>query len=212
MIETVTLRAPEVRTFAALTLRDVDSDKGGHWLEGRAVPYSEWANIGWFLEEHEPGSFARSIAEAANGLPLLLWHDNRTYPIGAAEQWRDDKGGLDGVWKLDGSDEARRASQLARDGMLTGLSVGFVPLRSAWKYVDDKDWDPDLGPEHMDRVTRQESRLLEVSLTPTPAFAGAQVSLVRSREGHKRARRNSAEVAGWSRYRESIRRKPPEGS
>lgn len=181
-MKTVTLRAPEVRTFAALEVRELEVSTSGRFLEGRAVPYNTWANIGWFLEQHQAGSFARSIKEAASKLPLLLWHDNRTFPVGVSEEWKDNDAGLDVVWRMDSSEEAGRAHDLAAKDMLTGLSIGFAPIRSEWEYVDMDDWDPEGGPEHMDKVTRVESRLLEVSLTPTPAFAGAQVSLVRSRD------------------------------
>lgn len=204
----VTLRAPEVRTNqVGLQLRDAEVSASGRWLEGRAVPYGEWANIGWFVEQMALGVFERSIAEAAKGLPLLLWHDNRTWPVGVSEQWTESAAGLDGVWKLDGSTEAERAADLADKGMLTWMSVGFVPIRSEWEFVDWEDWDPDLGPEHMDKVTRLEGRLLEVSLTPTPAFAGAQVSLVRTREAKKvRQGRTAPGVEAWRSYLESVRR------
>ena len=205
----VTLRAPEVRTMSAvgLQLRDAGVSASGRYLEGRAVPYGEWTNIGWFMESMAAGVFERSIKEAAKGLPLLLWHDNRTWPVGVSEQWTEAAGGLDGVWKLDGGIEAERAADLADKGMLTGLSVGFVPIRSEWEFVDWEDWDPDLGPEHMDNVTRLEGRLLEVSLTPTPAFAGAQVSLVRTREAKKvREGRTAPGVAAWRDYLESVKR------
>lgn len=190
LVSDVTLRAPEVRTFAALELRDAEVSASGRFLEGRAVPYATWANVGWFMEQHEAGSFARSISEAARELPLLLWHDNRTFPVGVSHEWRDNDAGLDVVWKMDGSDEANRAADLAEQRMLTGLSIGFAPIRSDWEYVPMDEWDPDLGPDHMDKVTRQESRLLEVSLTPTPAFAGAKVKLVRSRE-HRKVKDNA---------------------
>lgn len=200
------LRAPEVRTYAALQLRDVDTSTTGRFMEGRAVPYGTWENVGWYLEQHEKGSLAKSIEEAANGLPLLLWHDNRTYPVGVADAWTEADDGLLGVWRMDSSDEAQRAADLAERGMLTGLSIGFVPIRSEWEYVDLAEWDPDLGPDHMDRVVRQESRLLEVSLTPTPAYAGAQVTLVRSRDQVRHEKAARAELDAWKRYRESIRR------
>lgn len=194
MSGTLALHGPEVRTFAALSLREVDSTAGGRFIEGLAVPYDVWENVGWFAERHVLGEFTATITAHPN-LPLLLFHDSRSFPVGVADEWRDGTEGLGCVWRMDGSEEARRAAQLARDGMLTGLSIGFVPIRSDWKFCDDDEWDPAGGIEHMDRVTRLESRLLEVSLTPTPAFAGAQVQLVRSRgagdgkrEGHGRER------------------------
>ena len=125
MTETVTLRAPEVRTFAATEFRD--ATESGQYLEGRAVPYNVWADIGWFREQFVPGAFAKSIREAAKKLPLLLWHDNRTFPIGVSHEWRDNDDGLDVVWKLDVDDpRAVEAARKARDGLLTGLSIGFA--------------------------------------------------------------------------------------
>lgn len=206
----ITLKAPEVRTFSALQLREVETSASGRWLEGRAVPYGEWADVGWYREQHEAGSFETSIKQAAKGLPLLLWHDSRTFPVGVSDEWRDNKAGLDCVWRMDDSTEAERAVELAGKGMLTGLSIGFAPIRSEWDMVED--WDPDKGPEHMDAVTRLESRLLEVSLTPTPAFAGAQVSLVRSRErgphGQPRQRQASRppRLAEWQDIAAGLRR------
>lgn len=174
---------PENRVYTTqLQLRDTTLvGKPYKFLEGRAVPYNEWAPIGWFLEQHAQGSFDRTIQLGAKKLPLLLFHNNRSWPIGHIEEWRaDNDDGLDGVWRLNDTQDAQQAATLVNAGDLPGLSIGFYPYRSEWEYVDD--WNPDLGPDHMDRVTRTESRLFEVSLTPTPAFEGAEVGLVRSSE------------------------------
>jgi len=179
----VTVIAPEARAVVA-DLRLVDAQAVGvgstyKYLEGRAVPYDVYADVGFFMEEHRAGSFEKSTkAGTGRALPLLLFHDNRAFPIGKAESWSHDDGGLDGVWKVNESTEAQRAAQAADDGELRGLSIGFQPIVSEWSYVDD--WNPDLGADHIDRVTRVESRLLEVSLTPTPAFDEAAVAAVRT--------------------------------
>jgi HK97 family phage prohead protease len=145
-------------------------------LEGRAVPYGEDANLRWFLEQHDTKSMLKTTAGSAKNAPLQLFHNNAAFPIGHAEQWTHD-GGLDGVWRLNATSQAQEAAELANGGDLTGMSIGFVPIRSKWEFVDE--WDPDAGPDHMDRVTRLENRLIEVSITPTPAFAGAQVQAIR---------------------------------
>ncbi len=145
-------------------------------LEGRAVPYGEDTNLRWFLEQHDSASMKKTTAGSAKNAPLLLWHDNQAMPIGHAEQWSHD-GGLDGLWRLNATSQAQEAATMADSGDLTGLSIGFVPIRSKWEFVDE--WDPDQGPDHMDRVTRLENRLVEVSITPTPAYAGAQVTHIR---------------------------------
>ena len=144
-------------------------------LTGRAVPYGVWANSGYRLVQFAPGSLDKSIKEAARSLPLLLWHDDRSWPIGAAVQWKSTPEGLDGVWTLDESDEAQRAGRMARDGFLTGMSVGVVPVRSEHDFA--REWDLD-NEANMDRVTYNEARLVETSLVYAGVFADAQVTFV----------------------------------
>jgi hypothetical protein len=177
---------PELRDFTAvLNLRDTQAvGRPYKYLEGRAVPYDEWAPVrtpfGGFLEQHRHGSFKRSTnpaRPAGKSLPLLLFHDNRSFPIGHAESWSHPADGLHGVWKLNDSPEAQRAAHLAEAGDLVGLSIGFTDATApAWADGDPFSDDPDELP----RVTRVESRLVEVSMTPTPAFEAAQVTMVRS--------------------------------
>lgn len=187
-------------------IRDVDEKAGFTRLCGRAVPYDEFADIGWFMEQHEPGSLAKSIKEAAQALPLLLFHDTRSLSsmIGSVDEWQDSRKALDAIWKLEQHDEAQRAAELVHNGTLTRMSIGFVPIRSDWKLVED--FNPDLGPEHKDRVVRQESRLLETSLVSAGAFVGAQTKWVRTAGNPKRhqtpARR---ELAVWREELERLR-------
>lgn len=193
----------ETRINQAFEIRDVDEKAGFTLLHGRAVPYAEDADIGWFVEQFEPGSLAKSIKEAARDLPLLLFHDGRTFPVGAADEWDDNKAGLDGTWRLDKSEEAQRAAQLVDDKMLTGMSIGFQPIRSQWTYVED--WNPDLGPGHKDRVVRQEARLIETSLVPTGAFVGAQTKWVRTAERPLQREQARRELAEWRAELERLR-------
>jgi phage head maturation protease len=51
---------------------------------------------------------------------------------------------------------------------------------------------------------RQESRLLEVSLTPTPAFASAEITMVRTAERPRP--RGESKLDGWRRELERLRR------
>lgn len=169
------LTAPEIRTFPGLELRETEASESGRYLEGRAVPYGVWQDVGWYMEMIRKGAFAKSIREAARKLPLLLFHDGRSFPVGVSERWTETDDGLDVVWRLDTADRAQEAARLAAEGMLTGLSVGFLGIQA------ERSYDEDSG---MSWVERTEARLMEVSLTPTPAYAGAKVSLVRSREPH----------------------------
>jgi HK97 family phage prohead protease len=175
------MQPDEIRIYGAtLELREVEvTGKPYTHLEGRAVPYGTWGELAWFREMHAPDSLKRTTTgNIGKNLPLCLFHDNRTFPIGHAEKWEHPTDGLHGVWKLNTSPEAQRAAGAFAAGDMRGLSIGFAPIRSEWEYVED--WNPDLGPEHKDRVTRIESRLLEVSITPTPVFGDAEVTAVRT--------------------------------
>lgn len=183
---------PEERNLYAtiLEIRDVETSGGGPYthLEGRAVPYDTWANVGWYLEQHAKDSLKQSTTGGTGKtLPLLLFHDHRSFPIGGSVEWRSDSDGLYGVWVLNDRPEAQEAARLAKSGELGYMSIGFLPIRSNWDWAEE--WQPELGPDHMDKVTRLESRLLEVSVVSTPAFADAEVTLVR----HKLARGARAE-------------------
>lgn len=173
----------EVRDYTTVfELRDAQAvGRPYRYLEGRAVPYDTWADLGWFLEQHRSGSFKRSTnGRSGKALPLMLFHDAQRFPIGHAERWEHTDDGLHGVWRLNDSADAQTAAHLAEGGDLIGLSVGFTDAEPpAWDYPEV--FDPDLGPDGKARVTRIQSRLVEVSLTPTPAYTDAAVTLVRTR-------------------------------
>jgi len=168
-------------------------------IEGRAVPYGIWTNRGVFEESVAAGCFDKSVREAASALPLLLFHDDEQFPIGISEQWESRPDGKDsglfGVWRMAEDDRAQRAAELAADGMLNYFSVGHTPVRSEWDFVDPKLWDPAMGPGYIDKVTRIEGRLVETSLVSTPAFAEAQVRLVRSAYSRETGKRPRVEAA-----------------
>lgn len=213
---TGTLTAAEVRSHPSL-LRLADVDATGRSgskltrLHGRAVPYEVWGDTGWcYLERFTAGAFARSIKGAARGLPLLLWHDARTWPVGRSVGWESTDDGLWGEWELDGSVEAQRAGRQARDGSLSYLSVGFAPLAggSVWEFANTDGLDPD-DPGTFDRVTRTQARLIETSLCSTPVFATAEVASVRhGRSGAagviERTAAPTPRLAHWRSWRGSI--------
>ena len=165
-------------------------------ITGRVVPYNVPTDVGWFVESFARGAFTSSLVKVPQ-VPLLLFHDNRSFPIGHAVAWDDRPDGLHGQFKLAMTPVAQQAGQMARDDFLTGMSVGFGPVRSSWSYA--ADWDPDKGVDHMDRVVRHEARLFEVSLTPTPAYAEAHVYDVQASALSERAMPNRRNAELWRR-------------
>lgn len=163
-------------------LRDIDVDAAFKRMRILAVPYGTWTNLGGMHERIDAHAPDKSIKEAARGLPLLLFHDNASFPIGRSARWTlDDPAALIGDWAIDSDDRSQEAARKARDGFLNGASIGFLPIRSGRVWNDEDGWDDSVSREESYlQVTRHEIRLLEVSLTPTPAFAGAEVQLVRS--------------------------------
>lgn len=158
------------RRVYALELRDIEVEK--RTMVGLAAPYNEETAIGGlYIEVLAPGVFKKSIQEAARGLPLLAFHDKQSWPVGKSIGWEETERGLVGMWEFANTDEANRTYDLARDDFLTGLSVGFQPIKS------DIDPGTDTRPP---RVTRKEARLFETSVVPTPQYASAQISLVRT--------------------------------
>ena len=214
MTNLVGARAPEIVLYEA-ALEPVTNAGVYVGLSGLAVPYNVYANRGWFMERVAPGAFDKSIKEAASGLPLLMFHDDASLPVGVSTSWDSRADGLWGTWRLDSRAEAQEAGRLADEGLLRWFSVGHQPIRSEWDRVDD--WDPDLGPDHMDRLTRIEARLLETSLLTTPAFGDAQVDSVermaaalriryeRTAERPRQDRDYRPSLRAWRRWLDDVR-------
>lgn len=152
------------------------SAMGGQYTEirGRACPYNVKTDVGPYYEIMMPGCFAKSIQQSPRPLPLLLFHETgkTDHIVGHATRWDERPDGLYGTWDIDPSADAQEAARRAERGDLTGLSVRFVPVR------DDR-----IGS---DTVVRHECRLIEVSLTSTPAYKEGVVTSVRSERGPRR--------------------------
>lgn len=174
-------------------------------LEGRAVPYGVPTSVGWYTEIVEAGCFAKSIREAARGLPLLLFHDSRSLGslVGHAERWTEEADGLHGLWRLEDTPEAQTAARMAKpdengNSTLGYMSVGFQPVRSITTFSDDPD-DDEMT------ISRVEARLLEVSLTPTPAYAEATVTKVRTVERNAHRAKAAQDVEDLRQWLEAAR-------
>lgn len=197
----------EGRIFATtMQLAEPDITLGYSMMEGRACPYGSWTTRWFFQESFAPGLFDKSIKEAARALPLLLFHDASTWPIGHAVSWDSRDDGLWGVWQLDSSADAQRAARMAADGHLPYLSVGYDPLLTEWELTPMDSWNRD-DAATLDKCTRMEARLVETSTVSTPAFKDAEITLVRSsasRPARPTPQEARPKVAQWRTWRSSI--------
>lgn len=160
----------EIRAYT-LTAEFRASAEGRHMI-GLVAPYNVTADVGAFTETLRPGVFAKSIREAARSLPLHVMHKHNEIPVGKAVGWQDTTEGLVGDFLFDTRADATEAARLAEEGLLSGLSVGFLPLEphgTKWTMANDKP--------HAERI---EARLLESSLCSVPVFEGAGVLAMRS--------------------------------
>jgi HK97 family phage prohead protease len=140
---------------------------------------SVYGNVDLQDDIMERGALDRSIAnhqgKAASKIPLLDWHgDSLGRLIGSAKELRSVP---EGVWFKAGfssTPEAQRARQLAQEGHLSGVSIGYLPIRQSFKTAGGKNV----------RVLH-EVRLLEISLTPVPANPLAQVASVKAGDSSK---------------------------
>ncbi len=163
----------EVRLLTGCEVRAAD-EGAEKALAGRVAPYGTWAPIGGRYEESfAPGVFAKSIRESAKALPLLLNHRHGDLPIGRAVEWEERADGLHGRWLLADTDEARKAHALAVEGFLSGLSTGFIRQANG----DDVELH---APPQLNRITRRQARLAEVSLVSVPAYADAVLTNTRT--------------------------------
>ena len=83
--------------------------------------------------------------------------------------WEKTADGLVCDFKLANTSRADESRQLAADGMVTGLSVAFQPIRNKTETRD--------GRRH---VTRMEARLDHVGLVTSAAYGEAKVLAVRA--------------------------------
>jgi len=116
-----------------------------------------------------PGAFARTVMGHKNQVKLLWQHDMRE-PIGVIEDIREDANGLyvKGRLLLDVG-KAREAYTLIKEGVVSGLSIGYSLRRYKM--------DPDTGVRLL-----QEVDLWEISLVTFPANDAARISVVKGED------------------------------
>lgn len=155
----VTFDAPQVIPMDSVTsTAQFAVDLTARTITGLAVPYGRPALSGGRRWQFAQGSLKYGDVSRVK---LLLSHDF-AQAIGKAVSLTETAAGLMAVFKVARGDAGDRALILAEDGVLDGLSVGVGP-GGTYAEVD--------GVQHATSAP-----LLEISLTPSPAFDDARVT------------------------------------
>ena len=145
-------------------------DDGYRHLVGVVVPWAgEYRLPSGVTESFERGAFAKTLQERGDRIPLYQQHESRTtLPVGTSVSWQNTDDGLIADFRMARTERAREVLELAEDGMVSGLSVGFVPIRNRSEMRGDRQ-----------HVVRVEARLDHVGFVAQPAYDDARVLAVR---------------------------------
>lgn len=183
--------------FAASAFEIKQLDDAG-LIEGLAAAFG---NVDHGGDKMVFGSVTKTLAKRGDRpLPMLMCHDLKR-PIGAWKEWQERPEGLYVKGRITlASREGQEAHALARDGALTGISIGYNPTAKAF--------------ESGARVL-QEVELHEASLVPVPMNERARVTAIKTiatardleemmREGGLSSRRaKAAASAAWKAINDS---------
>jgi HK97 family phage prohead protease len=164
-----------------------------------------WGSRNTFGEVFVPGCFAESLAEKGDERPLVMRYQH--YDGGTIGKWTEHREDETGLY-LDGtvSDTAagRDVSTLVRDGVVTGLSIGFAPTEELYAEAGETvNLQTPYGPQTYvsDKFTIYivKARIVEVSLCFNPSDDLARLTQVRSelREKAERALPGLRDGAPW---------------
>jgi hypothetical protein len=165
-----------------LTLRHDPGDGDGRTLFGLAVPFdveldvSDWWDD--YSEVFRKGSFAKTIRERRHPVPLLVSHERRALPIGAATELDEQDDGLHAAFHLSATPKADEVLALVADDAISGLSIGFEPVSHTVTAGAKRS-----PPSTRDLHERTEVVLREVSVCNFPAYADAGVHGLRETVG-----------------------------
>lgn len=109
--------------------RAVKFERSESSVHGVVVRYGETASIGDFRERFEPGAFGDTLASPA--LRVNLQH-RRERPL-AIPRFDDTPTALHAAFTLPDTSDGRDARALMETGVLTGLSMEFVPVEERFE-------------------------------------------------------------------------------
>lgn len=165
-------------------LKAIDDSQG--IFEGYA---SIFGNVDSYNDIVVAGAFIESVKKRT---PALLWQHDTWKPIGKYMEVREDNRGLYVKGKLSlGVQQGREAYELLKDGAISGLSIGYIPIMV------------DVTPKGTRLL--KEVDLMEVSIVTFPANEDAQVMATRSQpENIREFEKFLREVGGYSQEQAKI--------
>jgi len=152
-------------TRMPMELRAIDTEE--RMITGVVAPYDETT----FMVSDPGGerikrrAFNRSISMVGSKVPLCVNH-NHDSAVGMSRKWEDSDDGLVGHFHIRNNARGDEVLADAKEGYLSGLSVGFVPI------------DRKRAADGVMEV--REARLYEVSLVLIGAYDGAKVLAARA--------------------------------
>jgi HK97 family phage prohead protease len=144
---------------------EVKAVKDDGTIEGLAAVYGNEDLTGDVIE---PGAFTKTLRDKGGVVPVLWQHDSRN-PIGKGSLEDSRDGLLIKAKLLLSSQQGREAYEFAKNGIVTGFSIGYDTVVS--------EYDSGRSVRHL-----KELRLWEVSLVTFPANPEAQVTAVKTAE------------------------------
>ena len=153
---------------------EIRAKEQGRGFTGLGVPYNEEIELWGMRERFEPGS----VELDAEGVPsLILWQHNQDEPIGRIVKGTDTDAGFEIDANLSQTARGQEAATLLDDGVITRLSIGFIPKE--WRIEVDED-------EGTETIVHTKVRAMEFSLVSFPAYSSAAVSSVRHKPEESR--------------------------
>lgn len=146
----------------------------GRGFTGIGVPYGETIDLWGMRERFEPGS----VELDRDGVPsLILWQHDQNEPIGRITAGTDTEAGFEIEAALSSTARGTEAATLLEDGVITRLSIGFMP--EEYRIESDEE----TGTE---TIVHTKVRAMEFSLVSFPAYSSAAVSTVRNSNENSR--------------------------
>jgi len=165
-----------------LAVRHEDDGGDGRTLVGLAVPYDVELDVSDWWDDYSEvfrlGAFKKTIRDRKHPVPLLVSHEHRGLPIGAASELTEQDDGLHATFRVAETPKGDEVLALVRADAISGLSIGFEPVSHTVTAGDKRT-----PPSRRDLHERTEVILREVSVCNFPAYAQAGIDEVRAAQG-----------------------------